>query len=95
MSKRTRKHNRNIGDTAMGELLEAISYRAKWYGRELTVVGDFFPSTKACSCCGFVIDKLPTKIRSWKCPKCGTEHDRDTNAAVNIRNEGLKLRSSK
>lgn len=92
MSKRSRKHNKNIADSALGEILAMIEYKAKWYSKECTTVGTYFPSTKACSSCGYVMDKIPTSVRKWECPKCGTVHDRDANAAINIRNEGMKLR---
>ena len=92
MSRRSRKHNRNIADSALGELLEMIGCKARWYQRGCTEVGKYFPSTKACSRCGYVMDGIPTTVRRWKCPGCGAVHDRDANAAANIRNEGMKIR---
>ncbi len=47
-------------------------------------IGRFFPSSKRCHCCGFVSGSMPLYVRSWNCPECLTEHDRDTNAAINI-----------
>lgn len=94
MSKRSRRHNKNITQSAMSELLDMIKYKTNWYLRECTTVGQYYPSTKVCNNCGFQAEKLATTIRMWECPKCGTVHDRDANAAINIRNEGLKLRQN-
>lgn len=51
----------------------------------------FFPSSKTCSSCGYVVDELPLNIREWDCPNCHTHHDRDENASLNIRNEGIRI----
>ena len=59
----------------------------------LVEIGRFFPSSKTCSCCGHVIDELPLDIREWNCPSCGSHHDRDGNAALNIRREGIRILS--
>jgi putative transposase len=56
---------------------------------QLVEIGRFFPSSKTCSCCSHVLDKLTLDVREWYCPSCNTHHDRDGNAALNIRNEGL------
>ncbi len=66
-------------------------YKCQWYGRELVKIDRFFPSSKRCGNCGFVIDKLPLKIREWSCPEWGTIHDRDINAAKNILAAGLAV----
>lgn len=94
MSKRSRKHNKNITDSALGELLEMINYKTKWYARKCTSIGQYYPSTKTCSNCGYIIDKMPTTVRYWICPTCGIKHDRDANAAINIRSEGIKIRKT-
>ncbi|BAY48703.1 transposase, IS605 OrfB family protein [Scytonema sp. HK-05] len=57
----------------------------------LVEIGRFFPSSKMCSCCGHVLDELTLLFREWDCPKCETHHDRDGNAALNIRNEGIRI----
>ncbi|BAY50201.1 transposase (plasmid) [Scytonema sp. HK-05] len=56
-------------------------------------IGKFFPNSKTCSCCGYVIDELTLDIREWDCPSCNTHHDRDGNAALNIKNEGIRILS--
>ncbi len=75
---------RSISDAGWGELVRQLEYKCQWYGRELVKIDRFFPSSKRCGNCGFVIDKLPLSIRKWTCPECGTIHDRDINAARNI-----------
>jgi hypothetical protein len=60
-------------------------------GRTFVRVSRWFPSSKRCSACGFVVEKLPLSARRWTCPECGIEHDRDVNAAINIRQEGLRI----
>lgn len=77
--------NSALGDAAMGELLSMLKTKSEWYGRGFTEVDKFFPSSKRCSCCGYIMPKMPLNVREWKCPKCHTRHDRDINAAKNIR----------
>lgn len=73
-----------IGDASWGELVRQLEYKANWYGRTLVKIDQWFPSSKRCSSCGHTLKKLPLNIREWDCPECGTHHDRDQNAAVNI-----------
>ncbi|HHY6312508.1 TPA: zinc ribbon domain-containing protein, partial [Salmonella enterica] len=54
-------------------------------------IDQFFPSSKRCSCCGFTIKKMPLDVRKWQCPECGADHDRDINAARNIKAAGLAV----
>jgi putative transposase len=75
---------RHIADAAWGELVRQLEYKARWYGRNLVKIDRWFPSSKRCGSCGHIVDKLPLSIREWNCPKCGTHHDRDINAARNI-----------
>lgn len=76
--------NRAILDASLGELRRQIEYKAQWHSRELVVVDRWAPSSKSCSHCGHVLDDLPLSVRAWTCPDCGTEHDRDVNAACNL-----------
>ena len=68
-----------------------LKYKAEWEGKIYIEVDRFFPSSKTCSNCLNRVDSLSLDIRSWQCPKCGETHDRDINAAKNIRDEGLRI----
>ena len=80
-----------IQDAAFGTLVSMLKYKAVWYGRQIGEFGRFYPSSKLCSCCGHKMDSMPLSVRQWTCPNCGTQHDRDINAAVNIKNEALRV----
>jgi len=73
-----------IADVGMGEFRRQLEYKAAWNGRELRIAGRFAPTSKTCSECQHVMDKMPLSVREWTCPDCGTHHDRDVNAARNI-----------
>ena len=81
----------HISDASWGELIRQLDYKCRWYGRELIKIDRWFPSSKRCGNCGHIVDKLPLNIREWECPKCGTHHDRDLNAACNILAAGLAV----
>jgi putative transposase len=81
---------KSIADVSLSELVRKIEYKARWAGRTFLQIDRWFPSSKTCSCCGFIVDKLPLDIREWTCPKCGEVHDRDYNASVNILCEGKR-----
>jgi putative transposase len=74
-----------IADVGMGEFRRQIEYKAAWNGRTVVVVNRWVPSSKTCSSCGSYQEKMSLAIREWVCPDCGTRHDRDENAAKNIR----------
>ncbi|MFE3719073.1 RNA-guided endonuclease InsQ/TnpB family protein [Streptomyces cyaneofuscatus] len=83
--------NRAILDASWGELLKQLLYKCAWYGRTLVIVDRFFPSTRRCSACGVTGPKLDLAVRGWSCGGCGAVHDRDVNAARNLREEGMRL----
>jgi putative transposase len=80
-----------IHDTGWGEIVRQLEYKALWYGRTFVQIDKFYPSSKRCSECGHVREKLELDIRSWVCSECGTHHDRDVNAAKNILSAGLAI----
>ena len=75
---------RAISDAAWTELRSMLDYKCHWYGRQLVVVDQWYPSSKTCSDCGHYLGKLSLGVRAWACPACGTLHDRDVNAAKNL-----------
>jgi len=82
--------SKSIHDASWSELVRQLNYKSNWYGRTFTKIDTFFPSSKTCSCCGHKLDTLSLDVRTWTCPVCQTEHDRDINAATNILHKGLK-----
>lgn len=82
-------YSRSIGDAAWNEFVSMLEYKAKWNGKHFLQIGRFDPSTKMCHKCGYIKNDMTEKIRSWICPGCSAEHDRDINAAKNIRNFAL------
>lgn len=82
-----------IGDVAWNEFANFLSYKCDWYGKNLIKIGRFEPSSKICSKCGEKKDSLTLAERDWICKKCGTKHDRDINAAKNIKHFALLTNS--
>ncbi len=80
---------KSIGDAGWGTFVRLVEYKGKWYGCFVAQIDRFAPSSKRCSGCGFVIQSLPLSVREWTCPDCGIMHDRDVNAAINIRDFGI------
>jgi putative transposase len=68
-----------------------LEYKCQWYGRDLIVIGRWYPSSKTRSACGRLAASLPLGAREWECADCGARHDRDINAAVNIKAAGLAV----
>ena len=79
-----------VGDVSFGMFLTQLEYKCKWYGVNLIKIDRFAPSSKTCGKCGHVYKELKLSERSWTCPECATFHDRDLNAACNIKEFGLK-----
>ena len=88
---KNKRLSRHIGDAGWGEFVAMLQYKADWYGRDVVPADTFFPSSKTCSVCGYKLAELPLNIRQWTCPKCSTIHDRDINAAINIRNHTVGM----
>jgi putative transposase len=81
---------RAISDASWSELRRQLEYKADWYGRTVIAIDRFYPSSKTCSACGVIVEKLPLGVREWTC-RCGAHHDRDVNAAINILAAGLAV----
>jgi len=82
---------KSIHDAGFGMLLNFLSYKLEREGGKLVQVDRFYPSTKTCSCCGFKNNLINLSIRDWVCPNCLASHDRDENAAKNLRAEGIRI----
>ena len=83
---------KSVSDNGWGMFTTFLKYKLEEQGKKLVKVGRFFASSQTCSVCGY--KNMKTKnlaLRAWDCPQCGTHHDRDVNAAINIRNEGMRL----
>ena len=80
-----------ISDVGWGGFVRQLEYKAKWYGRTLIKIDRWYPSSKTCSACGYVLESLTLDVREWPCPSCGVYHDRDVNAACNILTAGLAV----
>ncbi|MET7783007.1 RNA-guided endonuclease TnpB family protein [Streptomyces sp. NPDC005388] len=87
---KNRKLARAISDAAWSEFRSMLEYKAAWYGREVIAVDRWFPSSRLCSACNTLQDKMPLNVRTWTCG-CGITHDRDVNAAHNLLAAGLAV----
>ena len=88
-----RHHNlaASISDCGWGMFTNFLAYKLERKGAKLVEIDRWFPSSKLCSNCFYEMDEMPLDIREWTCPNCGTHHDRDGNAAINIRAEGIRM----
>ena len=85
--------NRSILDAGWRRFRSMLEYKAEWYGRQLTVIDRWYPSSQLCHTCGKTTGRKPLYIREWDCPHCNAHHDRDVNAAKNILSAGLAVRA--
>ena len=83
--------NKRVGDVSWSEFRRMLTYKSQWYGKELSVIDRYYPSSQICHVCGHRDGKKSEDIRNWICPNCNSELDRDINAAINILNEGLRI----
>ena len=83
--------NRAILDVGFGEIRRQLEYKAKRTGSRLVVVDRWVPSSKTCNACGVIQPSMPLSVRAWVCPECGAYHDRDVNAAKNLRDIGASM----
>ena len=86
---------KSVSDNGWGKFVTFLKYKLEEQGKKLIKVDRFFASSQTCSCCGYVNKETKNlAIRAWDCPQCGIHHDRDVNAAINIRNEGMRIASA-
>jgi len=83
----------SISDVSWSKFTEMLKYKSEWNNRQLVQIERFYPSSKSCSECHYINDNLTLKDREWTCPSCGTNHDRDINAAKNILIQGINILS--
>lgn len=77
---------RSIADMSFFEFRRQLEYKTAMRGGQVVVADQWFASSKTCSACGHKVTEMPLKVRRWQCPCCGAEHDRDINAAINLKN---------
>jgi putative transposase len=82
-----------ISQVGWGQFSTMLKYKSEQEGKVYLEVDRWFPSSKTCNVCLYQVSNLPLDIRHWDCPSCGSHHDRDINAAINIMNEGLRILS--
>jgi len=82
-------------DFSWNQFVTVLKYKMEQKGKHLILIERFYPSSKLCSNCGYKNNRLTLKDREWTCPECNTHHDRDVNASMNIRGEGLRMLEEK
>lgn len=92
VSNMLKNHNlaQSINDVSWSAFVTMLEYKADWHGKNILKIGTFEPSSKTCSCCGYVNKELKLQHREWTCVECNTLLSRDLNAAINIKNFALK-----
>ena len=86
---KNRKLSKAIADVSWGTFVSCLEHKSEWAGKNVLRIGRFQPSSKTCNGCGYKMESMPLHIRVWTCPGCGANHDRDVNAARNIKDIGL------
>ncbi|NET04882.1 MAG: IS200/IS605 family element transposase accessory protein TnpB [Symploca sp. SIO2B6] len=91
LRERNHKLAKAISDLGWGMFVNFLQYKLDKEGKVLVEIDRWFPSSKLCCNCHYQVREMPLEVRQWKCPSCGTHHDRDGNAAINIRTEGITM----
>ncbi|MCG5535908.1 RNA-guided endonuclease InsQ/TnpB family protein [Ectothiorhodospira mobilis] len=86
---KNRRLAKHIGDASWHALMTKLDYKAREQGKHLVKIDPWFASSKTCHVCQHKMDAMPLSVRSWECPACHTQHDRDINAALNIKHQGI------
>ena len=86
-----KKFSKSLTDVRLSEICRILEYKAKYYGKRYIQIDSYYPSSQECSKCGYKNEKVKElSVRNWVCPECGSVHDRDINASMNILFEGVK-----
>lgn len=88
---RNHKLAKSISDAGWGTFTNFLAYKLERKGGKLVEIDRWFPSSKLCSNCFYQVSEMPLDVREWTCPNCGADRDRDGNAAINIRAEGIRM----
>ena len=87
-----KKMAKEIADVSWSEFIRMLEYKAEWHGRKIIKTDRYFPSSQKCHVCGHIQkENKDLHIRRWECPVCHSRHDRDINAAINIREKGIQI----
>ena len=88
----TNKLSKYLTSSSLSEIVRKLEYKSKWYGRIYLKVNMYYPSSQRCNLCGSINKEVKDlNVRYWECPECGTNHDRDINASLNILEKGIEL----
>lgn len=82
---------RKVGDLALRDFLDILEWVAHKNGKQVVYIDQWYPSSKTCSCCGHVLEKLDLSVREWRCPSCQSVNGRDHNASKNIQTVGASM----
>ena len=94
MAKEYKENGKVVYDNAWGLFTSLLKTKLENKGKKLVKVDKYFPSSKLCNVCGYKNELLTINVRNWECPNCHTNHNRDINASINLKNEGLKMLNS-
>ena len=83
---------KSISSVSWSSFVNMLTYKSKWYGREIIQIPSNYPSSQLCNVCGYQNKEVKDpQVREWTCPRCHTYHDRDINASINILHKGLEI----